>query len=288
MRSVLFAPASRRDVLEKLPRSGPDAVVIDLEDAVPPDGKVSARADAREVGEQLAVEHPSLGVCVRVNAVPSPWFAGDVAEALGPWLGGVVVPKLDSREAVDSVSLALDGAGLSTVPVVAGIETVAGVAHAEEVLQPPVQIAYFGAEDFIADIGGIRTEEGKEVLYARSRVALAARLAGVHALDQIVANFSDNERFLADARDGRAIGYGGKLCIHPSQVPLANEVFSPSAEDRDWALRLLAAYKQAERAGEAAIALDGQMIDEPMARRARAILAAADETSPDHDVRTAS
>jgi citrate lyase subunit beta/citryl-CoA lyase len=276
MRSVLFAPASRPDVLEKLPRSNPDAVVIDLEDAVPADGKDAARRHARDVGERLALEHPELAVYVRINSVASPWLAADVAQALGPWLAGAMVPKLESAADVEVVARALDTAGLAATPVFAGIESVAGVARVEEVLRPPIAAAYFGAEDFIADIGGVRTEAGREVLYARSRVALAARMADVQAIDQIVATFSDPDRFLADAREGRAIGYRGKLCIHPSQVELAHQVFSPSEEECDWARRLLVAYEHAERAGEAAIVFEGAMVDEPMARRARAILAAAD------------
>jgi citrate lyase subunit beta/citryl-CoA lyase len=272
LRSLLFAPASKPDVLEKLPRSSPDGVVIDLEDAVPADAKPAARRHARELGEKLAVEHPSLAVHVRVNAVASAWFETDVTEAVGPWLAGVVVPKLDTKVDVETVARALAGSGAADVPVLAGIETAAGVARVDEVLVGPVYAAYFGAEDFIADIGGVRTEAGTEVLYARSRVALAARVAGVHALDQIVPSFSDDDRFLADARLGRAIGYGGKMCIHPGQVALANEVFSPSDEERDWARRLLAAYEEAQSQGHGAIEFEGQMVDEPMARRARAIL----------------
>ena len=161
MRSVLFAPASRPDVLEKLPRSSPDVAIIDLEDAVPADGKPAARRHAREVGEHLAAEHPSLAVCVRVNDVSSSWFAADVMEALGPWLAGVVVPKLESQAAVESVALLLERAGLETLPVIAGIETVAGVARVHDVLKPPIQAAYFGAEDFITDMGGVRTDAGR-------------------------------------------------------------------------------------------------------------------------------
>ncbi len=280
MRSVLFAPASRPDVLRKLPRSGPDAVVLDLEDAVPPDGKVEARRHAREVGTELAVAHPELAVLVRVNARSSDWFTADVRDALAPALFGVVVPKVEAVADVEAVAGSLEDAGLSTLAVLAGIETAAGVARVEELLRPPVSAAYFGAEDFIADMGGTRTEAGIEVLYARSRVALAARLTGVHAIDQIVASFDDDERFLVDGREGQAIGYRGKLCIHPAQVRLANEIFSPSADELDRARRLLAAYEQARRAGEAAIAFEGQMVDQPMARRARATLE-LDDTTPD-------
>jgi citrate lyase subunit beta/citryl-CoA lyase len=157
--------------------------------------------------------------------------------------------------------------------VLAGIETAAGVARVEELLRPPVTVAYFGAEDFTADMGGDRTAAGTEVLYARSRVVLAARVTGVHALDQIVTAFDDEAAFVADAELGRALGYGGKVCIHPNQVTWANRVFSPSPEQLDHARRLLAAYDAAAATGQAAIAFEGQMVDEPMARRARALLA---------------
>jgi citrate lyase subunit beta/citryl-CoA lyase len=276
LRSLLFAPASRPEMLAKLPRSAPDGVVIDLEDAVPPDAKDEARGHAREMGERLAAEHPELGVYVRVNAVRSPWFTDDIGRALAPGLTGVVVPKLDSPNDIDVVTDGLRRSRLSDLALVAGIETAAGVARIDDLLRPPIVAAYFGAEDFITDMGGVRTESGAEVLYARSRVALAARLAGVHAIDQIVPRFDDEERFVADARDGRAIGYGGKLCIHPSQVPLANQVFSPSADEIDHARRLIEAHDAATARGEAAIAFEGQMVDEPMVRRARDTLGAAE------------
>jgi citrate lyase subunit beta/citryl-CoA lyase len=107
-------------------------------------------------------------------------------------------------------------------------------------------------------------------------VVLAARLTGVVALDQIVAALDDEGRFVADAEQGRALGYAGKLCIHPGQVGLANRVFSPSPQEVERARRLLAVYEEAMARGEAAVAFDGQMVDEPMARQARALLAAAD------------
>jgi citrate lyase subunit beta/citryl-CoA lyase len=281
LRSLLFAPASRPDVLDKLPRSGSDGVVIDLEDAVPADGKVDARAHAREVGERLVVDHPELLVYVRVNPVHSRWFADDLRDALAPTIAGVVIPKLDATEQLEVATEALDASGLDRLAIVAGIETARGVARVGELLRPPVTVAYFGAEDFIADMGGVRTESNVEVLYARSRVALAARLAGVHALDQIVAGLDDEARFVRDAREGRSIGYGGKLCIHPAQVRLANEVFSPSSEEVEHARRLVAAHDDARARGEAAVAFEGQMIDEPMVRRARDVLAAAEAAIPD-------
>ena len=264
-------------MLAKLPRSGPDGVVLDLEDAVPAEAKVDARAVVARAAEELRDGHPGLAVHVRVNAVPSEWFADDVATALVAGIAGVVVPKLESAEQVAIVADALDRQGLSDLLIVAGLETAAGVDRADEVTADArVHAAYFGAEDYVADLGGVRTTEGTEVLYARSRVALAARLTGTLAIDQVVTDLSDEERFRADAAVGRSLGYRGKLCIHPAQVAWAHEAFSPSADELDRARRLLAAYDAAVADGSAAIAFEGQMVDEPLARQARTLLDSAD------------
>ena len=196
-----------------------------------------------------------------------------MAEGLDEDLTGVVVPKLESGAQVDQVLDALNQADRSHLRIMAGIETAAGAAQAADVLEhPQVSAAYFGAEDFITDMGGVRTDEGLEVLYARSQVALAARLAGVPVLDQVVTAFGDDERFLADAAVGRSIGYSGKICIHPAQVPLANQCFSPSPTERARARALLAVWDEALARGQASVAFEGQMVDEPLARRARALL----------------
>jgi citrate lyase subunit beta/citryl-CoA lyase len=279
IRSLLFAPASRPDVLRKLPRASPDAVALDLEDAVPPDGKPAARAHAREVGAELAAEHPGMAVYVRVNPVPTEWFALDIAQGVPPTITGVIIPKLETPEQLATAADALATAGLERLHVLAGLESAAGVDRVRELLVPPVAVAYFGAEDYIADVGGVRTPESTEVLYARSRVALAARLAGVPAVDQVVTRLDADDHFLADAADGRALGYRGKLCIHPAQVALAHQAFSPSPEELDRARRLVAAYEDAMARGEAAIAFEGQMVDEPLARHARAVITAADDTT---------
>ncbi len=275
IRSLLFAPASKPDVLRKLPRATPDAVALDLEDAVPPDGKPAAREHSRDVGAELAAAHPGIAVYVRVNPVPTQWFADDVAEGVSPAATGVIVPKLETREQLRTVARTLADAGLGHLHVLAGIESAAGVDRVQELLVPPVAVAYFGAEDFVADMGGVRTLGSTEVLYARSRVALAARLAGVPAVDQVVTRLDADDHFLADAADGRALGYRGKLCIHPAQVALAHRAFTPSAEEVDRARRLVAAYEEAVAGGDAAIAFEGQMVDEPLARHARAVIAAA-------------
>ena len=253
-RSMLFVPGNRADLAAKATRSAPDVVVLDLEDAVPPAAKADARATVAEAVAALAGVVP---VCVRVNPPGTPWFADDVA-SLPDGLTAVVVPKFESS---------VDVGGRA---IVAGIETVLGVADAREVLGPPVVACYFGAEDYVADLGGVRTEGNAEVATARSLVGMAARLAGIPALDQVTIDFGDEERFVREAREARALGYAGKLCIHPAQVTLANDSFRPSAEELDWAQRVLTAF---DAAGGMTIAVEGQMIDEVVAARARAILA---------------
>ena len=278
MRSLLTVPANRADLAAKAPRVEPDAIFLDLEDGTPVDAKVAARATAVSSARMLARDHPAIQVLVRVNAIATPWFAGDVAEALAPGIAGVVVPKIESSADVAAVVAALAAAGRPGLGILAGIESAAGVARAEEVLrEPAVRWCYFGAEDFVADVGGVRTESNVEVLYARSQVVLAARLGDVHAIDQILADFRDADRYVRDATEARALGYRGKLCIHPAQVALAHEVFTPSAAEVDRAERLLAALADATARGEATLAFEGEMVDEPMARRARATLAAASD-----------
>jgi citrate lyase subunit beta/citryl-CoA lyase len=271
LRSLLFAPATNAAVVAKLGTRGADAVVIDCEDATPAELKVAARTAARTAVPALTAS--GVAVTVRVNAPSSGWFADDVTTALAEGVAAVVVPKIERRDELDEVTRLLDAAGLPDVGVIAGIETALGVADARPLLAHPRIVAgYFGAEDFIADMGGRRTPSNAEVASARSFVALAGRLAGVPVLDQVVTDFGDDARFLHESAEAYSMGYAGKLCIHPRQVALANDAFRPSADEIDRARRLLAAYEAAQADGRGAIAFEGQMVDEPLAAQARRIV----------------
>jgi citrate lyase subunit beta/citryl-CoA lyase len=276
-RSVLFAPANRPELVAKLPRSRPDVVVLDLEDAVPPAEKVAARAMARAAAETLLALADGPAVLIRINAAATEWHDADLAHAPIPGIVGVIVPKLETVDEARRVAEALDRVGCGDVGIVAGIETARGVADARVLLaEPRVTACYFGAEDFTVDMGGERRDDNFEVQYPRAQVALAARLAGIPALDIVVAAFDDDARFVREAGEARALGFAGKLCIHPAQVPLANAAFVPSADEVARARALLAAYDAAVADGRAAIAYEGQMVDEPLAARARAVLAAVE------------
>jgi citrate lyase subunit beta/citryl-CoA lyase len=263
-RSLLFVPGHRLDLLAKVQRWRPDAVVVDLEDAVAAADKETARDAVRET--ELRVSGST--VLVRVNPPGTPWFEEDVAAALRSGAAGIVLPKAEDPDAAARLGDRLAAAMTGVPHLVAGIESALGVARAREVLAAPaVTTAYFGAEDYIADVGGRRTAAGLEVLHARSQVVLAGRLAERPVIDQVVVAVDDDAAFTADAEAGRALGYGGKLCIHPRQVALAHAVFTPTEAEVAAARRVVAA---ATGAGVAVV--DGQMVDAVHVRLARQVL----------------
>lgn len=270
LRSLLFVPGGRADMIAKAPRSSPDALVVDLEDAVARGDKDVARRTAVDAVAELAVP-PGTVVLLRVNPSGSPWFADDVAAAARSAASGIVLPKVQRRDDVTALRGLLADHGREDAVVVVGLETAHGVDGCRELLDTGVHAAYFGAEDYIADLGGRRTQSGDEVLYARSRVCLAARLSGVVPVDQAVVAVRDDERFLTDAEQAVAMGFQGKICIHPRQVELAHRVFTPSDEEVEHARAVLAA-------GRDGVGLvDGQMIDDVHLRMAAAVLRRAGE-----------
>lgn len=268
VRSMLFTPATRADMIAKIPRVAPDVAVADLEDAVPPAGKAAARLTA--AAAIRALDAAAAGtVLVRVNPVGTPWFGEDVAAAAACGAAGIVVPKLATQQHLHEIRQALARHSWDDAVIVAGIETALGVADARALLASGISGAYFGAEDYIADVGGRRTPGGEEVLYARSAVCLAAHLAGIPAVDQAVTDLADDQRFLADAHAGQSIGYQGKICLHPRQVELAHRAFTPAPDELAHARAVIAA-------GEAGVGVvDGHMVDDVHVRMARATLARA-------------
>ena len=213
-RSLLFVPGHRLELLAKVPRWQPDAVIIDLEDAVAEPDKDAAR----EAVAQADLDVPGSLVFVRVNTPGTPWHDHDVAACIGSGAASILLPKAEDPAVLVGLRQRLEGSGRE-IGLLLGIESALGIARARELLATPgVDGAYFGAEDFRADMGGRRSANGLEVLYARSEVVLAGRLAGVPVFDQAVMAVEDDAAFTADAEEGRALGYAGKLCIHPRQV----------------------------------------------------------------------
>jgi citrate lyase subunit beta/citryl-CoA lyase len=266
-RTVLFSPGDRPDLMRKAPDAGADVIVFDLEDAVVPDRKDQARETVDEAVTDVAAD---AEVCVRVN----PLGAGgrDDLKALTTPPDSVMLPKVDDAEDVRALDDALTEHGLD-VPVLALLETPGGVLDAPAIAAVAATDAVLlGAEDLSAAVGFARTSEGTEILHARERVVLAAARAGVDAIDTLYTDFEDTEGLAADARFARDIGFGGKMAIHPAQVPVINEAFTPDAGEVDWAERVLAARDEAEAEGRGVFAVDGEMIDAPLVAQAETIL----------------
>lgn len=266
-RSVLFSPGDDAEKLRKAPESGADVVVFDLEDAVPPDAKQAARETVTDVLQDLEAD---CELCVRVN--PTGIAADDDLDAVlagSPALDSVLLPKVASAADIETFErlLAEHDADL---PVLALVESATGVQHADEIATADATDALlFGAEDFAADVGATRTDEGTEVLYARQRVVVAATGAGVDAVDTLWTDFDDTDGLRADTRRGLEMGYDGKMAIHPRQVPVINDAFTPSDEDLAWAEGVLAA---AEDHDSGVFAYEGEMIDAPLLAQAKRIV----------------
>lgn len=276
-RSYLFVPADRPERIGKALSSGADAVIVDLEDAVAPQDKAVARGRLADW-----LQGASAGsVLVRVNATTSADFDDDLRVCAHPAVRGVVVPKAETADALAAVAAALPGrALLPLIETAVGYEAVRDVARA-----PGVSRLLFGSIDFQVDLGieaghglagdhdggeGDEAASGDALLFFRSGIVLASRLAGLEApVDGVTTALDDGAALARATARARRLGFGAKLCIHPRQVEAVNRGFSPSDVELDWARRVLAA---AAGSGGAAVAVDGRMVDAPVLLRARRLM----------------
>jgi len=262
-RSYLFVPGNRPDRFEKAWQSRADAVILDLEDAVQ-----SAHKDlAREaVASWLS---PARPVYVRINGAGTPWFERDLEVVGMPGVLGIALPKAELPEQVEQVAARLT----SEARVLPLLETALGVWNAGTLAQTPrVERLAFGSVDFQLDTG--ITGDQEELLYARSRLVLASRIASIlPPIDGVTMALDDLTRLRDDVVRARRLGFGGKLCIHPKQVETINRGFGSTEAERAWAGRILEAV---EATGAGAFRLDGELIDRPVIERARSILTQVD------------
>ncbi|MEF8842462.1 MAG: CoA ester lyase [Haloarculaceae archaeon] len=269
-RSLLFSPGDRPEMMRKGPGSGADVVIFDLEDAVAPDRKAEAREAVADVLSDAEFD-PDCEVCVRVNADPTVADEDARVALAGNRVDSVMLPKAESAEDAETLAKILDERDVDA-PIVAICESAAGVLHAEAIATAdPVDALAFGAEDFSADVGATRTDEGTEVLYAREHVVLAAAAAGVDAIDTLHTDIEDTEGLAEETAFALELGFDGKICIHPSQVPVVNEAFTPPAERVEWARRVLDAAERAEREGRGVFRVDGEMVDAPVIGQAERV-----------------
>ena len=258
--SYLFVPGNRPERFDKACAAGADVVIIDLEDAVPPAEKEAARAT---VAQWLHADKP---VALRINSADSAWFKSDLALCAHAGVAAVVLPKAAT---VEDIAVVVAAGAKAVLPL---IESAMGFVHAAELAGAPrVERLLFGSIDFCVDLG-IEGED-RELDYFRSQLVLASRLAGIAApVDGVTTAINDAVVLHQETLRGKRFGFGGKLCIHPLQIATVHAAYQPTAEELQWAKKVLDAAAKAEGA---AVAVEGKMVDRPVIIKAERIVAAA-------------
>ena len=289
VRSLLAVPATRRKMVEKALASEADAVFLDLEDAVAPDNKAAARGDVVSALEELDWRgRPGL---YRANALDTPYFYRDlieVVEEAGDSLDAVMIPKVNRPEDLHAVSILLTQLELAMelekgkIGLEAQIESAEGLANVDSIARATDRLTtlHFGPGDFAASMSmpqtsiGVMEEwdeaySGHRFHYAMQRIVVASRAGGLRVFDGPVADYGDEEGLRRSCLIARSLGFDGKWCIHPTQIAIVNQVFSPTEKEVDWAKKVVAAYEEANAAGSGSVSVDGQMVDAASIRLAR-------------------
>ncbi|GAA3938390.1 CoA ester lyase [Microbacterium soli] len=284
-RSMLFVPGHRASWVDKAVASGADAITLDLEDSVPQDLKQDARRIVRESIERLRTENVKIGVLVRVNGLATGQTGFDLEAVVGPGVDAIFAPKVESALDAQRFETLIDyfeaRNGGKEIRLVIPMETARAVARCEEIASSTPRVGgILGSTaehaDIAREIGFEWTPEGLETLALRARVQVAARAAGVHPMTGLWERIHDLSGLREFALQGRRLGFLGQIAIHPSHVPIINEVYGPSPERRRFFEGLIQAYTEAAARGEGAVVYEGSHIDKAHLDKAREWLAHAD------------
>jgi citrate lyase subunit beta/citryl-CoA lyase len=289
LRSLLFVPGNKANMLDKALALAPDAFVPDMEDSVPAAEKANARDTVRSFLPKLAAR--GRLVIPRVNALDTEWFDADVAAVVGGDIFGVSIGKVRTAADISVISQALakheQRAGLTPghLKLLPWIETAEAIVNVNAICRASERIVAvaFGGEDFTNDMGIERLADESQVAYARQQLCVTARAAHVLALDTPYFKLRDLDGLRANSAHAKSIGFKGKFAIHPEQLDALNECFSPSAAEIAHAERVIAAFDEAEQRGRGSTSLDGWVIDVPVVKRARALLELARRIHEDRD-----
>lgn len=277
-RSMLFVPGNSPGLIIDAPVFAPDSIILDLEDAVAVDQKDAARELV--VRSLMTLDFGTCEVCVRINGRHTPFFARDVRALVPARPHALRLAMVESAADVVCLdellgSCELDaGLTLGSIKIMAAIETAKGVLNAPEIAaaSPRLVAMSFGAEDFTHSIQSERTAHGHELLLARAAVVLAARAGGIDPIDTVYSQVDDEAGFKADVHAAKQLGFAGKSCVHPRQIAVVHDVFSPTGEEVHRAERVLAAFAEALQQGTGVIAVDGRIVDGPIVAKAQRIV----------------
>jgi citrate lyase subunit beta/citryl-CoA lyase len=277
-RSVLFMPGSNPRALEKARSLPADGLILDLEDAVAPEAKESARAIVA-----AALAHGGYGrreLVLRVNALDTVWGHADIAAAATMPVDAILLPKVESPDRVRLTMSLLDALGApEQLALWCMIETPLGVLYAREIAaaSPRLGALVLGTSDLTKDLRALATRDRLPLMTSLGLAMLAARAYGLAILDGVHIDLLDDEGFAASCRQGRELGFDGKTLIHPKQVAAANAAFAPSAEEIEWSRRIIAAHAEATAAGKGLVLVDGRLIENLHVENARRLVALAEE-----------
>ena len=274
-RSMLFLPGNNPNMLINGNCLGSDAVIFDLEDAVAPSQKDAARILVRNTLKYM--DFRGCERIVRINSIGTPYWKEDLKQILPYKPDLILLPKTETAEDVCKVDDFMTELGSET-GLMALIETAWGVENAFQIAtaSPRLKALFLGAEDLTADLRCKRTKEGREIEYARHRLVVAARAAGVDVYDTPFTDVNDDEGIVTDATYAKSLGFTGKASISPRHVEVINAVFSPTQKEIDYAYEVMEAIALAKKQGKGAIALYGKMIDAPIVNRAMQTISAAE------------
>ena len=281
-RSMLFLPGNNPNMLINGNCLGADAVIFDLEDAVAPSEKDAARILVRNTMRYM--DFRGCEIIVRINSIDTPYWQKDL-DAILPYAPGLILlPKTGSAADVlvahEYITQTEEKLGMApgTVGLMPLIETAMGVENAFAIASATdrVKALFLGAEDLTADLQCKRTKEGREIEYARTRLVMAARAAGVEVYDTPFTDVNDDEGIEIDTALAKSLGFSGKASISPRHVDVINRVFSPTLAEIDYAYEVMEAIDLAKKQGKGAIALRGKMIDAPIVMRAQRTISMAE------------
>jgi citrate lyase subunit beta/citryl-CoA lyase len=280
---MLFLPGNNPNMLINGNCLGADAVIFDLEDAVAPAEKDAARILVRNTMRYM--DFAGCGRIVRINSIDTPYWQEDLRQILPYKPDLILLPKTScAQDAITADEFITEleeelGFANNTVGLMPLIETAMGVENAFSIASSCKRIhaLFLGAEDLTADLRCKRTKEGREIEYARTRLVVAARAAGVDVFDTPFTDVNDDEGIVVDAELAKALGFTGKASISPRHVDVINQVFSPTVSEIDYAYEVLEAIREAKAQGKGAVALRGKMIDAPIVARAERTISMAVE-----------
>lgn len=283
MRSLMFVPANRENMVERAHQAAADVIVLDLEDSVPPAEKEAARAMVVKAVPSLRAAGKT--VHVRVNHLETGLTKDDIAAAVCAELDAIAFPKAEGGQHIRDLDVLIreqetkKQLKAGEIALIPSIESARGVLRCEEIAQASTRLAAIslGAYDYTVDLGVTRTNDGRELDYARRVIVHVCAAYGLQALDTPYGDFRDEQGLIAETEYVKSIGMKGKYVIHPAQIEPVNRIFRPTEEEIEHARKVVAAFKEAVERGHASVQVDGRMVDIPVAKRAEDLLSYAEQ-----------